>query len=134
MAVGLSITKMELMIWINNPWFSRNQFSRNGLVDFSIYIETNNKIAENEIFKIYKRTVSLILKYPSMKKWQCPIYNGILKPLSIPLWIKYPCFCFCELFIFICAFLAYRCYAEIIKKKNTFLVRKTTLSQHFWSD
>ena len=43
-------------------------------------------------------------KWPFMQRWQCPIYNGTLESFVEQAWIRYQCFCFFKLFIFICGF------------------------------
>ena len=43
-------------------------------------------------------------KWPFIQRWQCPIYNGTLESFVDQAWIRYQCFCFFKLFIFICGF------------------------------
>ena len=59
--------------------------------------------------------------------------------MSDQVWIRYPCFCFLKLFIFICGFSAKVTYflliietTEKLSEQNTFLVRKDDVFFHFF--
>ena len=74
-----------------------------------------------------KGTVSVISSHPPWKDGNARFTTVTLKASSVQEWIRYPCFCFFKLFIFICdfsvkvtcAFLAFKIRnGEIIRVKH----------------
>ena len=94
-------------------------------------------IHKNLILKELKRN----FKWPSMQRWQWPIYNGTLEALSHQVLIRHKCFYLFKLFYF---HLELLCESELhisslkeaiekLTEINTFRFRKKLYLPHFWS-
>ena len=100
-------------------WKSTKPYSLLKILKLNIYKANNVQSPSYSFFWNFflnKGTVSAISSDPQCKVGDAWFTTVPLKALSDQVWIRYSCFCFFELFIFICGLSAKVTYAFLVNK------------------